>query len=220
MKSLATSLLLLCAALGTAQAPGAARLEPSAKASSGDPAVNLDSILTEIQQVVQATNADITRLHIERWKADPTDKQQLQQVADSLHKNITYAVPDLLSDVRSGHGSVSSMFKLYHDVNVVFEYLNSLTDAAGSLGKKEEYDPLNSDTAALDKARQHLSVCIEQAAASMESKLRSTPAAPASSQAPAPPATPKKIVVYDDVPAKKNTPAKKKTPAQPSATPN
>jgi hypothetical protein len=228
MKCLATSLFLLFAALGAAQAPAAPRTAPTASAaSSADAASNLDSILGEIQRATQAANADITRLRIDRWKGDTTEKAQLQQVADSLHKNITRAVPDLLSDVRSGHGSVSSTFRLYHDVNVVFEYLNSLTDAAGSLGKKEEFDPLNSDTTALDKARQHLSTYIEEAASNLESKLR-TPVAPTATPAPAaaPQAGPKKIIVDDDAPKKKSAsksaPKKKSStpPAQPSGTPN
>jgi hypothetical protein len=223
MKYHATSLFLLCAALGMAQAPGAPRTAPTPSvASSSDAATNLDVILGEIQQATQSANSDITRLHIDRWKADGNEKAQLQQVADSLHKNITRAVPDLLSDVRTGHGSISSTFRLYHDVNVVFEYLNSLTDAAGSLGKKEEYDPLNSDTTALDKARQHLSTYIEQAAANLETKLR-TPA-PTASPTPAPQqASPKRIVIDDDTPQKKKTATKKKAatpPSKPSPTPN
>jgi hypothetical protein len=185
-------------------------------------APQLDSVLTEVQQATQAANADLTRLRIDRWRADSSEKAQQQQVADSLHKNITYAVPDLVSEVRSSHGSLSTTFRLYHNVTVVFEYLNSLTDAAGSLGKKEEYDPLNSDTAALDKARQHLSAYIEQAAANLENKVRSAVAA--ATPTPPPQATPKKIIVDDDMPAKKPvTPKKKRTspPApQPSASPN
>jgi hypothetical protein len=223
MKSVTISLFLLFAGVSVAQSPSAVRTGPlPSTASSAEAAGNVDSICAEIQKATQAANADIIKLRIDRWRADSTEKEQLQQVAESLHKNISYAVPDLLSDVRSGHGSVSSAFRLYHDVNVVIEYLNNLTDAAASLGKKEESDPLNSDIAALDKARQHLSTYIEQAAANLESKLR-TPPAPTPSPTPAPQATPKKVIIDDDAPKKKTTPAKKKTsppPAKPSGTPN
>jgi hypothetical protein len=175
--------------------------------------------LLEVQQATQSANVNITRLRIDRWKADSTEKAQQQQVADSLHKNITLAVPDLIGDVRSSHGSVSSTFKLYHNINVVFEYLNSLTDAAGSLGKKEEYEPLNGDVAALDKARQHLSAYIEQAAASLENKVRTAVAA--ATPAPTPQATPKKIIVDDDTPHKKppTTRKQKTSPPPPKASP-
>jgi len=166
MKSaLAVTIFALAAALSPAA-------QPSHAAPPAEPAPSLDSVLLEIQQAAQAANVDIARLKIEKWKVDSSEKTQMQQLADSLHKNIAHAVPDLISDVRASHGSVSSTFKLYHNINVVFEYLNSLTDAAGSLGKSEEYESLSRDTTALDKARQDLSTCIEQAAASLESKPR------------------------------------------------
>jgi hypothetical protein len=216
--ALAVVILALSAALSSAaQTSNVSAPEPSAP--------SLDSIVLEIQQAVQAADVDLARLRIEKWKAETSEKAQMQQLADSLHKNITHAVPDLVSAVRASHGGVSATFKLYHNINVVFEYLDSLTDAAGSMGRSEEYESLSRDTAALDKARQHLSTYIEQAAASLESEARAAAAASAST-APAatPQATPKKIVVDGDTaPKKPATTKKKKTSASsptPSPTPN
>jgi hypothetical protein len=193
---------------------------PSAEATSMPP--SLDIILTEVQQAAQSANVDIARLKIDKWKGDSTERAQQQQVADSLHKNIAYAIPDLISDVRSSHGSVSSTFKLYHNINVVYEYLSQLTDAAAGMGKKEEFEPLNNDAAALDRARQHLSSYIEQAAASLENKVRT--AVVAATPTPVPQAPPKKIVVDDDTSHKKPVTTKKQKtsspPAKPSPTPN
>jgi hypothetical protein len=185
---------------------------------------SLDSIVLEIQQAVQAADVDLARLRIEKWKTESSEKAQMQQLADSLHKNIAYAIPDLISDVRSSHGGVSTTFKLYHNINVVFEYLDSLTDAAGSMGRSEEYESLSRDTAALDKARQHLSTYIEEAAATLESEARAATASTTPTPAATPQATPKKIVVDDDSAQKKTaTTRKKKTsasPPKPSPTPN
>jgi hypothetical protein len=202
-----------------------AALSPAAQASHSTPPAqsppSLDSILLEIQQAAQAANVDIGRLKIEKWKADSSEKVQMQQLADSLHKNIAYAVPDLISDVRASHGSISTTFKLYHNINVVFEYLNSLTDAAGSLGKSEEYEPLSRDTTALDKARQDLSTYIEQAAAAIENKARAATASANVIPAATPQATPKKIIVDDDTFRKKTATAKKKktSSASPKSSP-
>jgi hypothetical protein len=221
----AVSIVLFSAVLGWAQAgttrPSTAPTPPAAIPPSST-APGLDTVLTEVQQATQSANLNISRLRIDRWKVDSAGKTELQHVADSLHKNITNAVPDLIGDVRSSHGSVSSTFKLYHNINVVFEYLNQLTDAAGSAGKQEEFDPLNKDVAALDKARQHLSTYIEQAAASLENKVRTSVAV--ATPAPTPQATPKKIIVDDDTPHKKSATAKKQktsTPTpKPTPTPN
>jgi hypothetical protein len=166
----------------------------------------LDEILTRVQQASQATSGDLARLHIDKWRAESDQKEQLQKIADSLNRNLTKAVPGLIGEVQSSRGSVSTTFRLYHNINVVYEYLNSLTDAAGSLGRREEYDPLNRDASAVNSARQELSNYIEQAASTMEARLRPTPTPTPAPQADA---TPRKIVV-DDHP-KSVTPKKKKT---------
>src|SRR5215831_8912723 len=189
MKSALAVILLICsAALALA---GQATRGPAPVA--GSPAPDLDDILTRVQQASQATSGDLARLHIDRWKAESDQKEQLQKIADSLSRNLTKAVPGLIGEVQSSHGSVSTTFRLYHNINVVYEYLNSLTDAAGSLGRREEYDPLNRDASAVNQARQDLSSYIEQAAVALEAKARPTP-----TPVPTPLATPKKIVIDDE----------------------
>ena len=78
-------------------------------------------------------------------KTDAEQKQQLQHIAESLQKSIANAVPVLVTNVQSSKGSVSTTFKLYHNLNVIYENLNYLADVAGGLGKKEEFDPLAAD---------------------------------------------------------------------------
>ena len=131
--------------------------------------VDLNAVLLQIQQATSSANANIGKLRIEKWKTDSQQKQQLLQIADSLQKNITNAVPGLVNDVQSSRGSVLTSFKLYHNLNVLYEFLNGLTEATGAFGKKEEYEPLAADATALDTARQNLSTYIEQAAGRLES---------------------------------------------------
>ena len=156
-------------------------------------------------RIAVSTSNDIGRLRIEKWKTDDDQKAQLQKVADSLQRNITYAVPSLVSDVRESHGSVSSTFKLYHNLNVVYEFLISMADAAGNLGKREEYEPLAADAAALDAARSTLSKYIEQAAAAYELQVREA-ARPPAQAVPAP-----VKIITDQPPAKPAKHTKKKT---------
>ncbi len=150
---------------------------------------------------------------------DAAQKQQFLQMAASLQKNITNAVPGLITDVQNSKGSVSATFKLYHNLNVLFEFLSSLDDAAGSLGSQEEYELLTNDAAALDSARRNLSVYIQQAVTTLEDKVKQAEAPP-----PAPTPLPaKKVVVDNEDPKKPATPKKKKTsslPAQPSRASN
>jgi hypothetical protein len=185
--------------------------------------IDLNAVLQQLQQAASSANLNIAKLRIEKWKTDSEQKRQLQQIADSLQKNISNAVPGLISDVQNSRGSVLASFKLYHNVNVVYEFLSALADATGSFGKREEYEPLAADAAALDAARQNLSTYIEQAAGRTESALAQATAAAQARQNATTTAT-KKIVEGDEdqpAPKRKKPSAKstKKKTSSPSPTP-
>jgi len=212
-------ILLFSLSLGLA----AQTAKPSAQTRSTQPAQpasdpNLNAIVNELQRVSVAANGDIGRLRIEKWKADGSQKQQMQQVAESLQRNITQAVPGLISDLQSAPGSVSKAFKLYHNLTVVYEFLSSLSEAAGAYGKKEEYDPLSADANSLDQVRQKLSDYIDQSAVALENqakKATSTRTTAAQSTQ----TVPKKIVIDDSTPTttrkkKKAAPASNNPPSQ------
>jgi hypothetical protein len=195
---------------------------------------NLNLIIEQIQKAALATNGDLGKLRIEKWKTDGDQKGQLQKMADSIQRNVTYAIPGLINDVENSRGSMSATFKLYHNITIVYEYLSSLTDAAGALGKREEYEPLANDAAALDSARQNLSTYIEQAASQLESRKRSPAlpngAAPVASSGDPKTKLPKgvhiiterngvKRIVVDDQPETHATHTKKKA-SKPSPSPS
>lgn len=204
-----------------AQAPGTTSNAPAAQnaQSAAAPAADLNAIIVEIQHSTGAASTHIGKLRIEKWKTDSGQKQQLQQISDSLQKNIANAVPGLINEVQTSHGGVVAAFKLYNNLNILYEYLSGLADAAGSLGKKEEYEPLASDAGALDSVRQNLSTYIEQAAVKLETMARPPVPPQAARQALTP--VPGKVVVIDDAaqPAKKPVKRAKKKTSPATATP-
>jgi hypothetical protein len=204
-----------------AQALAQAQTVVPQRAPVAPPAANLNAILLQVQQTASSINVDIGKLRIEKWKTDAEQKQQLQQIAESLQKNIANAIPGMVTDVQSTRGGVVASFRLYHNLNVVYENLNYLADVAGSLGKKEEFEPVAADCAALESARKNLSIYIEQAAGRLESANR-PPSGSNSAQARQVPGTQvpgKKVIVIDDTetPAPKHAkPTKKKTSTPPA----
>ncbi len=184
---------------------------------------DLNAVLQQIQQASSSANLNLAKLRIEKWKTDSDQKKQMQQVADSLQKNISSAIPGLISDIQNSRGSVSSSFKLYHNLNVVYEFLVSLAEAAGAFGKREEYEPLAADATALDSARQNLSTYIEQAANRLEIASRNGVNGSQPQQASQVPG--KKVVVIDEDETPKKTKkgtaksTKKKTSPASSANP-
>ncbi|HEV2960654.1 MAG TPA: hypothetical protein VG649_02435 [Candidatus Angelobacter sp.] len=194
----------LCAGLA-AQAPAS---QPDASQPASP---ELNAIIADVQKVALSSNGDLGKLRIEKWKTDGAQKQQMQQVTESLQRNINNAIPGLISDLKADPNSVSKAFKLYHNMNVVYEFMSSLAEATGAFGKKEEYEPLANDASALDKVRQDLSGYVEKTATTLDAQIKraSTPASPQTTAS----QQPKKIIVDDDTPSKKTKKTVKKKPA-------
>src|SRR5947199_168818 len=66
---------------------------------------DLNAILVQVQQASSSANLNIAKLRIEKWKTDSDQKKQMQEVADSLQKNISTAVPGLMADIQNSKGS-------------------------------------------------------------------------------------------------------------------
>ncbi|HEY2235991.1 MAG TPA: hypothetical protein VGK01_21140, partial [Candidatus Angelobacter sp.] len=138
MKSARAVIVILITCLGLG---AMGQQAPMPQPAQDTPQTDLNTILLQIQKATSSANVNLGKLRIEKWKTDSQEKQQMQQVADSLQKNIANAVPGLVSDVQTSRGGVLASFKLYHNLNVVYEFLSSMAEAAGAYGKKEEYQP-------------------------------------------------------------------------------
>jgi hypothetical protein len=223
-----------------AQSRGAQRTQV-AMAGSGH--MDLNTTLVDLNRVSQATQSDIANMHVEKWKAgwksgflkDGAHKDQAQQAANSLQRNMANALPGLIHDVQSSRGGLSATFKLYDDVSLVCEAVDSLISASEIEGKKTEAATLTDDYSAMARIRRSLSNYIQQSSAAMEARGSRTTYAAVAAPVPqrtavaaaprktvvAAPAEPqivmdqgvKKIIVDDTVPEKAAAPAAKKKPA-------
>ena len=199
----------------TARPPAQPRpAQPAAAPAAADP--NLNAILADLQRVSLSTTGDLGKLRIDKWKAEASEKQQMQQVADSLQRNITQAVPGLISELQASPASVVKAFQLYHNLNVVYEFLSSLSEAAAAYGKREEYDPLSSDASGLDRVRQKLSDYIEHSANNLETQLKNA-AAPKPTVTQTTQQEPKKVIIDDSKPTATKKKKKKPSPVPPAA---
>src|SRR6185503_2083153 len=203
--------------------------------------MDLNSALVSLDRVSQATQNDIANMHVESWKSgwktgftkSSSHQAEAQQAATSLQRNLRYALPELVHNVQSSRGSMSTTFKLYDDVSLLCEAVDSLINASEAAGKKNEAAPLLDDYTALAKVRRSLSAYIQEASAQWENHGKAPNAALSApprqgaqrtqarvqQQKAAAPATQvvddggvKKIIVDDTIPEKKTPPAAKKKP--------
>jgi hypothetical protein len=242
----AAAIFVMVFALGynlSAQARGAHRTQ-----AADNGRMDLNSALISLDRVSQATQSDIANMHVESWKSGwrpgflkgNSHQAEAQQAATSLQRNLRYALPELIHNVQSSRGSLSTTFKLYDDVSLVCEAVDSLINASQAAGKKSEAASLADDYSALTKVRRSLSTYIQQASAQWEnhgkppyaalteppvqrnfqsqSQQQTAPRATASQPASSQPTQVitdqgvKKIIIDDTIPEKKTPPAAKKKP--------
>ncbi len=213
------ALVLLLCGLGVAQTPAppaTAAVPATAPASSTSAGIGpeLDSLQTSATQ----TAGVLGRLRIEKWKADGDSKRQAQSNADSIQRNLTSALPAMIANVRSNPQDMSAQFKLYRNLNALYDVLTSVTESAGAFGPKNDYEALASQLAQFDTARRAVGDSVEQLAASTQAQLNQLRSQVQTlEQRTAAAATPpKKVVVDENEPAKKATTTKKKKSTKPA----
>jgi hypothetical protein len=190
---------------------------PPAPPVSMQPAVpDLNPILSQLSQVVEQSRVDLARLRVEKWKADSNIKRQAESNVESVQRNLTAALPAIVQQVRSNPGSVAATFKLYRNLNALYDVMMSLTETAGAFGPKDEYQGLGNDTANLDNLRRSLANQAEAMAAARDAEVAQLQARMRQAATAAAAAPPKKIVVDEnetEKKPKKSTSTKKKPAA-------
>jgi hypothetical protein len=195
---------------------------------------DLSAALIDLDRVSQATRSDVANLHVEKWKSgwksgflkDGSHRDQAQQAAGSLQRNLANALPGLIHDVQNSRGSISATFKLYDDVSLVCEAVDSLISASEAAGRKGEAAALVEDFSALTRVRRALSAYIQQASSAWETKGKmpyASVSGPAMQSAPQMTSSSlqvvtdnqgvKKIIVDDTIPEKKPATAVKRKAA-------
>ncbi|HEV2113017.1 MAG TPA: hypothetical protein VGR50_02640, partial [Terriglobales bacterium] len=139
--------------------------------------------------------------------------------AQSLMRNLSGALPEMIGGVRNAPNSLAPAFKLYRDLSALYDVFSSVTESAGAFGQKEDSRALARDGQALDTARRALGDYLESTAAIKDTQLHDLQARAAA--AAAKPAQVTKVIVDDAEPAKPIHKKKKvvKPTSQPLSTP-
>ena len=176
----------------------------------------LNGLLSQLEQASQATQVDLAKLRVDKWKIDSGTKRQTEGNVDSVQRNLQAALPEMIAELRASPESLTSTFKLYRNLDALYNVFGSVVESTGAFGSKDEFQSMENDLGAFEKARRAFADRMETLAGAKEAEVIRLRAALQSASTPAPP--PKKIVVDDEAPVKK--PAKKKpaTKPNPSAT--
>lgn len=168
---------------------------------------NHSATLPQLQRIVENARVDLARLRVDKWKADAAVKQQTAANIESLQRNLSGALPTLVAAAQQNPSSLNASFKLYRNLNALYDVMGNVTEAAGAFGAKDEYAALAQDLNNLETARRAMADAMESMTAQRDAEFARMQHAAQRAQ-PAAAAPPKKIVIDDNEPVKK--PAKKK----------
>ena len=179
------------------QQPGGAQ-PPVAYASVNE----LNGILAKLQDTVQGMQTDLGRLRIDKWKTDSATKKQTLANVESIQRNLQSALPEMIASLNSSPENLSATFKLYRNLDALYDVFGSVVESAGAFGSKDEFQNLGNDMSGLETARHAFGERMQKLASTKEDELtRSETEVKTLSAAPPPP--PKKIIVDDTEPVKK-----------------
>jgi hypothetical protein len=139
---------------------------------------------------------------------------------ESIQRNLQSALPEIIAELKASPESLTSTFKLYRNLDALYDVFESVAESAGAFGSKDEFQALENDVSAFEKGRRSVAERMETLAGAKEIEVTRLRAALQNAQANTPVQPPKKIVVDDAAPAKKpvkKKPAPKAAPATPAA---
>jgi hypothetical protein len=199
-------LLIAAAVAQTAPASSAGTQPPVSYASVSQ----LNLLLSQLEQASQATQADLSKMRIEKWKTDSDTKQQGFANVESIQRNLQNALPEMIGKLRAGPEDLEATFKLYRNLDALYDVFGSLVESAGAFGSRDEFQTLENDLSALERSRRAFADRMDGLATAKEAELERLRTELHNAQAAIPSAPPKKIIVDDNEPPKKTAPKKKK----------
>jgi len=178
----------------------------------------LNGLLSQLEATAKTTQSNLVNLRIEHWKTDTASKKQALTNVDSIQRNLQGALPEIIGQLRATPEDVPATFKLYRNLDALYDVLGSVVEATGAFGSKDDLQALANDLNTFEATRKQIAERIESLSSAKEAEIVRLRTDLKTAQAAIPAAPPKKIVIDDAEPAKK-PPVKKKPAAKPATTP-
>ena len=205
--------LISCVLAGPlfAQAPGTgSKGVPSMTQPTAPPLdPELSNLLQQIDQLASALNVELGRLRVERWKTDSATKRQAETNLDSIQRNLTAALPGLVAAARNSPANLAPSFRLYRNLDALFDVLNAIAEPAGAFGPRDQFERLADKMNELSSLRTAYGKRVEAVAEAQAVELAQLRRQAAGS------GTASKKVVDDNAPPAKSKSRKRAAPAKP-----
>jgi len=175
----------------------------------------LNGILSQIEDASKDTQADLDRLHIDRWRTDKTTKAQALTNVESIQRNLQAALPDIIAQLRSAPENLPDTFKLYRNLDALYDVLGNVVELTGAFGPRDDAQSLGNDLNIFEATRRQMAERIENLSTAKESEIVRLRTELKTARAVAPSEPPKKVIVDDTQPPPKKPATKKRTATKP-----
>jgi hypothetical protein len=178
----------------------------------------LNGLLAQLEATSKTTQSDLGKLRIEKWKTDGASKKQTLGNVDSVQRNLQTALPEMIGQLRSSPADLPATFKLYRNLDALYDVLGSVVESAGAFGPKDEFQALSNDVSNFEGTRKQLAERLDTLATAKEQEIARLRSDLKTAQAAIPATPPRKVVVDDTEPAKKPAAKKKPVAKKPAST--
>jgi len=141
----------------------------------------------------------------------------MQADMQSIQRNLQSALPEIMNQLRASPEDLTATFKLYRNLDALYDVFGPVVESAGAFGSKDEYQSLANDLSAFESARKSLADRMDGLTVSKEAELTRLRTQVKQLAAQTPPPAPKKVVVDDTEEPK---PTKKKSATKKTAKPS
>ena len=177
----------------------------------------VNGLLSQLEATSKATQGDLLKLRIERWKTDSSSKKQALGNVDSIQRNLENALPEMIAQLRNSPEDLPATFKLYRNLDALYDVIGSVVESVGAFGPKDDFQSLSNDLNSFEATRKQLAERLANLAGAKEQEIVRLRADLKTAQAAIPAAPPKKTVVDDNEPPKKPVVKKKPAAKKPAA---
>jgi hypothetical protein len=200
------SLLLACGICFAQTAPS--NMAGASAPVSYSSVTQLNDMLSGLEEASQTTQLDLAKLRIEKWKTDGANKRQTDADVESIQRNLKSAMPEIVGQLRNSPENLPGTFKLYRNLDALYDVFSSVVESAGAFGSKDEFQSLQNDLNAIEKSRHSVADRMEALATSKETELGQMRLQLRNAQAATGPNPAKKVIVDDTEPEKKPSKSK------------
>jgi hypothetical protein len=188
-------------------------------ANPAQPRTQASLTLGNALQQVSVASAHLRRtlnsINVPKWKAPGDVRQTTTSDVDSMQRDVSDTLPNLINTALADPAKTSPAFSVYRNVDALYDVLLRVSETAQLAGSNDAR-LLEEQRAALEDARTQLGAALLQSTQTQDAEVVHLRAAAAAAPPPPPPA---KTVVDDGPATKSKSTTKKRTTHKPATTP-